>query len=81
MPKYKNKSQKKPYSASRSRIHNDWYCQPCDVEVSKVVNSGQLTCSSTAQNSEVAIGQQIEALQSQLTGLMTKVNDHINVHF
>ena len=153
MPKYKNKSQKKPYSASQSRIHNakekvltsntnkesstetnkesstettelkcgqcndnvrgvvqcecclqwycckcseipdealtiiedfdslHWYCQPCDIEVSKVVNCGQLTRSSIAQNSEVAIGQQIEALQSQLTGLMTKVNDHINVRF
>ena len=58
-----------------------WYYQPFDVEVSKAINARQSTSSSTTQNPQIAIGQQIEALQSQLTGLMTKVNDHINACF
>ena len=58
-----------------------WYCQPCVVEVSKAINASQLTSLSTTQNPQIAIGQKIEALQSQLTGLMTKVNDHINARF
>jgi len=37
--------------------------------------------SNTTQNPQLVIGQQIDALQSQLTGLMTKVNNHINAHF
>ena len=36
---------------------------------------------STTENPQISIGQQIEALHSQLTGLMSKVNDHINDHF
>ena len=56
-----------------------WYCQPCDVEVSKIINTD--LPSNTMQNAQLAIGQQIEVLQNQLTGLMTKVNDHINFRF
>ena len=56
-----------------------WYCQPCDVEVSKIINTG--LPSNTTQDAQLAIGQQIEVLHNQLTGLMTKVNDHINFHF
>ena len=37
--------------------------------------------SNTTQNPQLVIGQQIDALQSQLTSLMTKVNDHINARF
>ena len=58
-----------------------WYCQPCDVEVLKAINASQPTSLSTTQNPRIAIGQQIEALQSQLIGLMTKVNNHINARF
>ena len=56
-----------------------WYCQPCDVEVSKIINTG--LPSNTTQDAQLAIGQQIEVLHNQLTGLMTKINDHINLHF
>ena len=37
--------------------------------------------SNTTQSPQFVIGQQIDTLQSQLTGLMTKMNDHINARF
>jgi len=55
-----------------------WYCQPCDVEVSKAMPEAIL---STTENPQINIGQQIEALKSQPTGLISKVNDHINDRF
>ena len=58
-----------------------WYCQPCDMEVSKAINTGLSSSSNTTQNGQFAIGQQIEVFQSQLTDLMTKVNEHINSCF
>ena len=56
-----------------------WYCQPCDVDMSKIINTG--LPSNTMQDAQLAIGQQIEVLHNQLTGLMTKFNDHINFCF
>ena len=58
-----------------------WYCQPCAVEVSKAINTGLSSSSNTTQDGQLAIGQQIEVFQNQLTGLMTKVNEHINSCF
>ena len=58
-----------------------WYCQPCDIEVSKAINTGLSSSSNTTQDRQFAIGQQIEVFQSQLTDLMTKVNEHINSCF
>jgi len=58
-----------------------WYCQPCDVEVSKAINASQSESLGATENPQISIAQQIEALQSQLTGLMSKVNDHINDRF
>ena len=60
-------------------IHS--YCQPCDVEVSKAINTGLSSSSNTTQDAQLAIGQQIGVLQTQLTGLMTKFNEHINFCF
>jgi len=52
------------------------------VEVSNTINASQSTSLSTIEILKlIDIGQQIEALQSQLTGLISKVNDHINNHF
>ena len=39
-----------------------WYCQPCDVEVSKAINTG--LPSNTTQDAQLAIGQQIEVLKT-----------------
>ena len=47
--------------------------------MSKIINTG--LPSNTTQDAQLAIGQQIEVLHNQLTGLMTKVNDHINLRF
>ena len=47
--------------------------------MSKIINTG--LPSNTTQDAQLAIGQQIEVLHNQLTGLMTKVNDHINFCF
>ena len=45
------------------------------------VNTGLSSFSNTAQDAQLAIGQQTGVLQTQLTGLMIKVNEHINFRF
>jgi len=49
--------------------------------ISKAINASQSESLGTTENPQLSTDQQIEALQSQITGLMAKVNDHINDHF
>ena len=42
--------------------YNGIYCQPCDVQVSKIINTG--LPSNTTQHAQLAIGQQIEVLHN-----------------